>query len=111
MPGQSRRQAVAPAVDGGTGCAGLIAEIVAISHEGVHRAHGILLLGREQDERVVEISGAFPGDDAAVRVRLLERGHAARRKATLFNATLARVPISKPARSTFEILGRRERTS
>src|SRR5262249_10529740 len=43
---------VAPLADGGEVGAGLVAQIVAVAHEGIDGAHGFALLAREQQERI-----------------------------------------------------------
>ena len=42
-----------------------VAKVVAVTHEGVDRAHRVFLVGGEEEEGVVEVSGAGAGDVAA----------------------------------------------
>ena len=83
-----------------------VAQIVANAHEGVHRAHGVVLRFRKQRERVIEILGAILGELAAPVVGELDWLAYAARK------THRVTPRSKmPTRSTFEIAGRAFNTS
>src|SRR5439155_7504343 len=73
----------APLVDGGAAGAGFVAEVVTITHERINRAHGPPLLGRKEEERVIEIFGAGARDVTAILMRPRQVfGHAAREKAT-----------------------------
>src|ERR1700688_2712653 len=113
VSGERGGQGVAPAVHRGTGCAGLIAEIVAVAHERIDGAHGVLLIVWKEDEGVVEVSGALLRYGAAMRPGLFKRDHRMPPAipAAPPKATRATVPRSKVTRSAFEILGRRDRTS
>src|ERR1051326_2492413 len=92
----------APAVDCGVRRAWFVAQVVAVSHKCVDRAHGFALLPAQQQKRIIEVFGALAGDLAAVIVRIVNRaGHAPRRKAARANAA-----SSRPARSIFDIAGR-----
>ena len=97
----------APLLDTAPGRAGLIAQIVAIAHEGIHRAHSIALFAGEQHEGIIEISSARTGHAAAPGVRFFEGGHHAAR----VRATRASEPSNSQTRSAFEIAGRRDSTS
>src|ERR1035441_5786867 len=96
----------APLIHGGARGAGFIAEIVAVAHEGVDGAHGLALLRREQDERVVEVLGAGARHLQAVLIRLVDGDHQSAREE---NATRATLPSKSPTRSTLEIAGRAPR--
>src|SRR5439155_22515415 len=52
--GQRVGERGSPAIQGLAPGAGLIAQIVAIAHEGVDCAHRIALITREQDERIIK---------------------------------------------------------
>ena len=96
-----------PALEGRARGARLVAQIVAVAHEGIDSAHGFALLRGEQQEGVVEILGAGARHAAAVLVGLLDRVHgAARRK-----AVRASEPSSSRTRSAFEMTGLAARTS
>lgn len=105
--GQGVFERRSPLFDGGAGCARFIAEIVAMAHEGVYRAHGVALPAREQNEGIVEVFGAGARDMAAVAVGFLEGGHHAARE----KATRASEPSRSQTRSVLDIAGRRANTS
>ena len=92
----------APLLDAGPVRACFVAQIVAIAHEGIHRAHGIALRARKQHERIVEVSGARARHATTVRVGILEHGH---------NAERTSDPSISQTRSALEMAGRRESTS
>jgi len=75
MSGEGFSKGIAPTINCRAGGAGFIAEVVAVAHESVDRAHRVLFFGREQDERVIEITGAGFGYGAAVGLGLFERSH------------------------------------
>src|ERR1043166_3067561 len=99
------REILTPPFDRRSRGAGFIAQIVAITHERVDGAHAVLLLRREKDKRIIEVFCACSRDLRAVGVRIAEC-HAAR--PTVILATEA---SSSPMRSSFEMDGRRRRTS
>src|SRR5690349_11716714 len=96
-PVESEPQIFAPACDGsGTiadapAVAQIVAQIIAIAHEGVDRAHRAALGGWEQEKRIIEILGLAARDAFAPGVRLGD-GHAARE-----NARRVRTPVITPS--------------
>src|SRR5450631_1470742 len=105
--GQCVVEGRAPLLDGARMRAGLVAQIVAIAHEGIHGAYGIALLAGKQHEGIVEIACTGARHAAAISIGIFERGHHAARE----RATRAREPSSSQTRSTLEMAGRRESTS
>src|SRR5262249_51781880 len=93
----------APALDSGARCAGLVAQIVAIPHEGVDGAHGLALLAGEQNEGVVEVPGARAGDLKAILIGLIDRNHYAACVRKVMRKSEA---SNRRTRSAFEIAGR-----
>src|SRR6476646_7380111 len=107
LAGQRLIERGAPALQRLDRRAGLVAQVVAIAHERVDRAHGVALGAREQQEGIVEVLGAMAGHRAAVCVGTREiAAHAALR-----NATRAMAPNRSRMRSPLEIAGRPESTS
>src|ERR1035441_10375024 len=97
----------APLLHGGTRRAGLVAQIVAVAHEGIDGAHGFALLGGKQHERIVEVLGAAARHVLAVSIGLFDGDrHAARRPPKVPKATRATEPSSRPTRSALEMAGR-----
>src|ERR1700687_6141158 len=76
------------------------ADVVAVAHEGVDGAHGVLLFSGEQQERVIEVAGACAGDAAAEGVGVRFR----------YRHACATAPSSSWMRSNFEMVGRWDST-
>ena len=107
LPGHPPVRA-APALDGGAGGARLVAQVVAIAHEGVDGAHGVALLGGQQHERVVEILGAACGPRCGNRRRTAPARASGRPREM---PSAPGDPSSSPTRSSLEMAGRRASTS
>src|SRR5438105_4091058 len=71
LAGQGVVEGDAPALERLAGCAGLVAKVVAVAHEGVDGAHGVALVAGEKEEGVVKVLGAVAGYGSAVCVGLV----------------------------------------
>src|SRR5215471_789046 len=86
----------------------LIAQVIAVAHEGIDGAHRLALLRTEEDERIIEILRAAARDFDAIRVGPVDRRHHAAREE---NANRASEPSSRPTRSTLPTAGLARSTS
>ena len=88
-----------PTFDAFARCTLALADVVAVTHEGIDGAHGVALLPRKQQEGIVEIAGARSGNVLTEGIRRLQ-----------VYSVFHRLPTRSCTRSNLEMLGRRANT-